>query len=206
MGLYPSIRAWPENSKRPSLGFWGIHLESEIILRRFTVRLNVLHIALSCTVVVVTKKKTALLEIAPVSRQSKPSSSSLLAGEQFDSLGLNGWKSQHRRIKKQRRYERLAATATSQVYLFWHRAHPWALMCSKDTGKPAWEMSITSDQKTHASESKQCVSCVGLGLEVYLQELAISQNLQHRKNIYIYIYHLFDPYHLAEAKKKSYND
>eukprot|EP00399_MALV-I-05_sp_L67-4_P000052 gene53-biopygen221 len=41
-------------------------------------------------------------------------SRSLLAGEQSDTLGLlrlNDRKSRHRRIKKQRRYERLAATS-----------------------------------------------------------------------------------------------
>src|SRR5581483_9088043 len=50
----------------------------------------------------------------PVSRRSKPSSRSLLVGEQS-----NAWrillrydrKSRHRRIKKRRRYERLAATS-----------------------------------------------------------------------------------------------
>ena len=49
----------------------------------------------------------------------KPSSRSLLAGEQSDTLGLlrlNDRKSRHRRIKKQRRYERLAATSQLSLW------------------------------------------------------------------------------------------
>ena len=56
---------------------------------------------------------------AAVSRRSKPSSRSLLAGEQSDTLGLlhlNDRKSRHRRIKKQRRYERLAATSQLSLW------------------------------------------------------------------------------------------
>ena len=50
---------------------------------------------------------------------SKPSSRSLLAGEQSDTLGLlrlNDRKSRHRRIKKQRCYERLAATSRLSLH------------------------------------------------------------------------------------------
>ena len=57
----------------------------------------------------------------PVSRRSKPSSRSLLAGEQSDTLGLlrlNDRKSRHRRIKKQRRYERLAATSQLSLWSY----------------------------------------------------------------------------------------
>jgi hypothetical protein len=42
-----------------------------------------------------------------------------LAGEQSDTLGhlrLNDRKSRHRRIKKQRRYERLAATSQLSLW------------------------------------------------------------------------------------------
>ncbi|KAA6358530.1 MAG: hypothetical protein EZS28_045943, partial [Streblomastix strix] len=50
----------------------------------------------------------------PVSRRSKPSSRSLLVGEQSNTWRIllrNDRKSRHRRIKKRRRYERLAATS-----------------------------------------------------------------------------------------------
>ena len=49
----------------------------------------------------------------------KASSRSLLAGEQADTLGLlrlNDRESRHRRIKKQRRYERLAATSQLSLW------------------------------------------------------------------------------------------
>ena len=53
----------------------------------------------------VTVAVSSLSENQPVSRRSKPSSRSLLAGEQSDTLGLlrlSDRKSRHRRIKKQR--------------------------------------------------------------------------------------------------------
>ena len=51
--------------------------------------------------------------------RSKPSSRSLLAGEQSDTIRillLNDRKSRHRRIKKLRRYERLAATSQLSLW------------------------------------------------------------------------------------------
>ena len=57
--------------------------------------------------------KTNLYGNKALNGGSKPSSRSLLAGEQSDTLGLlrlNDRKSRHRRITKQRCYERLAAT------------------------------------------------------------------------------------------------
>jgi len=58
-------------------------------------------------------------DVRPASAQSKPSSRSLLAGDQSDTLGLlrhNDRKSRHRRINKQRRYERWAATCQSSLW------------------------------------------------------------------------------------------
>ena len=55
----------------------------------------------------------------PVSRRSKPSSRSLLVGEQSNAWRIllrNDRKSRHRRIKKQRRYERLAATSQLSLW------------------------------------------------------------------------------------------
>ena len=66
---------------------------------------------------------TAFTKYQPVSRWSKPSLRSLLAGEQSDTLGLlrlNDMKNRHRRIKKQRRYD--ARTLASVC----------CNMCSKD--------------------------------------------------------------------------
>src|SRR3954462_1542336 len=60
---------------------------------------------------------------------SKPSSRSLLVDEQSDTWPLlrgNDRKSRHRRIKKQRRYERLAAT--SQLSLWYGKSQ-----CLKST-------------------------------------------------------------------------
>lgn len=55
----------------------------------------------------------------PVSRRSKPSSRSLLVGEQSNAYRIllrYDRKSRHRRIKKQRRYERLAATSQLSLW------------------------------------------------------------------------------------------